>query len=76
MGQTKLMTSKAPVLAWGGETIKIVSDISNKKEKFSFKCKPQESVSGASKAILNSMQSIWVTDISKALETKELFFKD
>lgn len=73
MGQTKFMTSKAPSMAFFGAIVKVVS-LDEKKGVYSFKCKPQDAVSGASKAILNAMQSLWVTDIVAALKSKELIF--
>lgn len=73
MGQTKLMTSKAPSMAFFGAVVKIVS-IDEKKGVYSFKCKPQDAVSGASKAVMNALQSLWVTDIVEALKSKELLF--
>jgi hypothetical protein len=75
MGQTKMWTSKAPSMAFYGSVVKIVS-IDESKGVFSFKCKPQDALSGASKAILNAIQSLWVTDIVNALKSKELIFKD
>ena len=75
MGQTRLMTSKAPSMAFFGAIVKIVS-IDEKKGVYSFKCKPQDAVSGASKAVMNALQSLWVTDIVEALKSKELLFKE
>lgn len=75
MGQTRLMTSKAPSMAFFGAIVKIVS-IDEKKGVYSFKCKPQDAVSGTSKAVMNALQSLWVTDIVEALKSKELLFKE
>lgn len=73
MGQTRLMTSKAPSMAFFGAIVKIVS-IDEKKGVYSFKCKPQDALSGTSKAVMNTLQSLWVTDILEALKSKELLF--
>lgn len=73
MGQTKFMTSKAPSMAFFGAIVKVVS-IDEKKGVYSFKCKPQDALSGASKAIMNAMQSLWVTDVVAALKSNELVF--
>jgi hypothetical protein len=73
MGQTKFMTTKAPSAAFFGAIVKVVS-LDEKKGVYSFKCKPQDALSGATKAVMNAMQSLWVTDIVAAFKVNELLF--
>jgi hypothetical protein len=69
MGSTRMMVTKAPTGAWANAPVKVVN-ISMKKGKYELKIKPTN-FEGVNKA-LNVMQSLWVTDIEEAINSKEI----
>ena len=69
MGSTRMMVSKAPTGAWANAPVKVV-DINKKKGKYELKIKPTN-FEGVNKA-LNAMNSLWVTDIEDAINSKEI----